>query len=217
MSLFRFCLTSWHRSIARRSCGDAAIFVPPMIPHQYFQCRLAGNKSKSIEIQNETILIKTDLSSHKDYLRSRNVDPMTYDEEESELERGVIKADLTEKFIDIRTMYNPKIHNASAPTNWDGYEINTPLTQVIMEYLSVRGKPMTIADYMRQALTHEAHGYYTNPTFHDLDDEEDENWDRDSWDDSNVPTNQKDSSDLIIGKYGDFVTAPEVSQLFGEC
>ena len=44
--------------------------------------------------------------------------------------------------------------------------------------------PVSVADFMRQAMAHPAHGYYM----------------------------RKD----VFGKQGDFTTAPEISQLFGE-
>ena len=59
----------------------------------------------------------------------------------------------------------------------------TPLAQLIAARIAATG-PITLADYMRDCLTHPQHGYYST---------------RDP-----------------LGAQGDFITAPEISQMFGE-
>lgn len=48
-----------------------------------------------------------------------------------------------------------------------------------------RGGPLTVAEFMHDALTHPTHGYYT-------------------------------AKDDVFGSRGDFITSPDISQLFGE-
>ena len=57
------------------------------------------------------------------------------------------------------------------------------LEEILIERISNNG-PMTIADFMEQALTHPEHGYYMRAD--------------------------------PFGVNGDFITAPEISQMFGE-
>ena len=76
----------------------------------------------------------------------------------------------------------------------------TPLSRELEAYIAVRSAPMTVAEYMRQALTHPLHGYYTNPTSNEGDEWDDD----DAWDDETTSAH-----DFIIGSKGDFVTAPE--------
>jgi NADH dehydrogenase [ubiquinone] 1 alpha subcomplex assembly factor 7 len=98
-------------------------------------------------------------------------------------------------------LYDPGIHSDVAG---EQYEAATPLwSQVLLPLLSVMGRPMTVADYMSLALTHPEFGYYMNaPDDFDTDEYNDTN------DDSATTKN-------VIG--ADFVTAPEVSEVFGQC
>ncbi|MEQ8388643.1 MAG: SAM-dependent methyltransferase [Alphaproteobacteria bacterium] len=59
----------------------------------------------------------------------------------------------------------------------------TPLARLLAARIRETG-PMSLADFMAEALFHPAHGYYTNAE--------------------------------IFGRAGDFTTAPEISQMFGE-
>ena len=62
----------------------------------------------------------------------------------------------------------------------------TPLAKDLQYYIKMRG-PITIHDYVGQTSNHSLHGYY-----------------------------QQKISQPVIGEAGDFITSPEISQLFGE-
>ena len=67
-----------------------------------------------------------------------------------------------------------------------------PLLDHLEMLINFRG-PMTVAEFMNIALLHPQHGYYCRRT--GVDD---------------------DGVDDVFGRTGDFTTAPEISQLFGE-
>lgn len=111
-----------------------------------------------------------------------------------------------------REIFNPDLHLPSAPLSWKGYEESTPLTEDVVAWIGVSGRPMTVADFMRMALQHPTHGYYTQAqSSRALDDFDDD------FDDDPTPSRTGDDNSMIIGPGGDFITAPEVSQVFGEC
>jgi hypothetical protein len=76
--------------------------------------------------------------------------------EEKQKEAGEIVQPLVEQ------MYTPSFHLPSAPTNWSNYEPSTPITEKLIALIGVSGRPISTADFMRTALTHPEHGYYTN-------------------------------------------------------
>lgn len=87
-----------------------------------------------------------------------------------------------------------------APTDWSSYEKATPLWHEMYNLIGMTGKPLSIAHYMDMCLTHPKLGYYVNAQVDRMDDDD---------------MNDEDEDDTILT--GDFVTSPEISNLFGEC
>mmetsp|Transcript_5098 Transcript_5098/g.7300 ORF Transcript_5098/g.7300 Transcript_5098/m.7300 type:complete len:615 (+) Transcript_5098:161-2005(+) len=125
--------------------------------------------------------------------------------------------------IDVKTLYEPNMHLPDKPDFNDpslGYEVATPLSEELIRIIALKG-PITVAEYMKQALTHPDYGYYTAPTpsgiHDDFDDMDDDAFDEPILVGSANANKENLPSDRIFGTRGDFTTAPEVSQVFGEC
>ena len=150
---------------------------------------------------------------------------------------GVSHAD-PEDILNMASMYDPSIHlpdkpNFNSPSNREKYEAGTPLTDELIAYIGVRG-PITVAEFMRRVLRDGRYGYYTSKgsrsgmkegsgvpgTSTTFDDVDDNDWDLDDDIDDHVtnnsdPSKQHVGGEHVIGASGDFITAPEVSELFG--
>lgn len=126
--------------------------------------------------------------------------------------------DDTAQLLDKEELFDPTIHLPYAPKDWKGYEPATPLSDFLMQRIGVAGRPITTAEYMRHALTHPNFGYYTNPPKSRSEKGGSDNYDDfdvDEWDKVDGITSTNTST--LIGPRGDFVTAPEVSHVFGHC
>ena len=121
--------------------------------------------------------------------------------------------------IDRDSMYDPTIHLPHAPKDWKGYEAATPLSDFLMQRIGVSGQPISTAEYMRHALTHPLYGYYTSKEKNQAENgDDDDDWDEDDYDiDETADTTSTTDSgrSTIFGRGGDFVTAPELSSVFG--
>lgn len=131
--------------------------------------------------------------------------------------------------VDRDSMFDPTIHLPHAPKDWKGYEAATPLSDFLMQRIGVSGQPISTAEYMRHALTHPLYGYYTNSSNDNQNSEndvDDDDWDGKEYDidETEIPNTTSTSTataadaasrSTIFGRGGDFVTAPELSSVFG--
>ncbi|MGK3736005.1 MAG: NADH dehydrogenase [ubiquinone] 1 alpha subcomplex assembly factor 7 [Bacillariaceae sp.] len=127
--------------------------------------------------------------------------------------------------VDRDAMFDPLIHLPHAPKDWKGYEPATPLSEFLMARIGVSGQPITTAEYMRHALTHPLHGYYTSSSsrqnkagdddWDDVDEYGDDDEEKSSSSSPNDSSSNNNGRSTIFGRGGDFVTAPELSSVFG--
>ena len=145
--------------------------------------------------------------------------PLNLDKLSGPTPEGIMRQDISGNLVQMQDMYDPAIHLPHAPQDWKGYEPATPLSTSLQERIGVMGRPITTAEFMRQALTHPLHGYYTNPPksklAKSLQDNDADDWDNDEENDNESEDASVSDGSTLIGKGGDFVTAPEVSHVFG--
>jgi NADH dehydrogenase [ubiquinone] 1 alpha subcomplex assembly factor 7 len=119
-------------------------------------------------------------------------------------------------YVDYKDLYDPKVHLPSAPQDWSNYEPATPLCQELVAQIGVLGRPMTVAEFMHHALLHPHHGYYSQPSRSRAEEERDDDFDDNDDDDWMREEQHANKDNPIFGPRGDFVTAPEICQVFGE-
>lgn len=124
--------------------------------------------------------------------------------------------DDTAALMDKEELFDSSIHLPYAPKDWKGYEPATPLFDFLMSRIGVAGRAITTAEYMRHALTHPSFGYYTNPP--SLQEKQGDDFDKDEWEEEEESSSLVSKNEsTLIGPRGDFVTAPEISHVFGHC
>ena len=196
--------------------------------------KTSGNPMKELFLQQGILPAppRPEVSKHRKRTETTS-DPIELPEADPS---GVSNAN-PEDILDLASMYDPSIHlpdkpNFVSPANRAKYEAGTPLTDELIAYIGVRG-PITVAEFMRRVLRDGRYGYYTSKgarsgkkgafdststpdTKASPIDDIDNDWDLDDDDITTSAADDEVGGEQVIGSGGDFITAPEVSQLFGE-
>lgn len=157
-------------------------------------------KMRSNIAKPPTSLIRTDFASGTSGTAQDLILPSGY-------ELPFVDGNISQQFVNYKELYDPQVHLPSAPLDWSDYEPATPLWDELAAQIGVVGRPLTVAEFMQQALLHPKYGYYSQPSRDNVEDSDEDDWGGDAWDINEDQDRAKhdDTFNPIFGPRGDFV------------